>query len=60
MNARPFSRPRHSLFLLLAMLLLLAVGVPAAQAAVWTDAYYYDFGDTVQIHGDGMQPGENV
>jgi hypothetical protein len=60
MNARRFHRTKYGLFLLLAILLLLVVGVPAAQAGVWTDAYYYNFGDIVQINGDGMQPGENV
>jgi hypothetical protein len=29
-------------------------------ATVSTDAYYYNFGDTVQITGDGMQTGESV
>lgn len=31
-----------------------------AGASVSTDAYYYNVGDTVQITGDQMAPGENV
>jgi hypothetical protein len=52
MNARPFSRPRHSLFLLLAIRLLLTVGVPAAQAAVCTDQDDYAPGSVVTFFGD--------
>jgi hypothetical protein len=54
MNAKPFRRPRHSLFLLLAVLLLLVVGVPAAQAAVWTDQLDYAPGSVVTISGDNV------
>lgn len=59
MNARPFSRPRHSLFLLLAILLLLVVGVPAAQAAVTTDQLDYAPGSVVTFLGtpDDSLPG---
>ena len=54
MNARPFRRPKYGLFLLLAILLLLVVGVPAAQAAVWTDQLDYAPGSVVTISGDNV------
>ena len=54
MNARPVRQARHSLILLLAVLLLLAVGVPVAQAAVWTDQLDYAPGSVVTISGDNV------
>src|SRR5450756_211060 len=59
MKVKALVRPKFSLFLLLGLLLALMLA-PAANAAVSTDAYYYGFGDTVQITGDGMASGENV
>jgi hypothetical protein len=35
-------------------------GMAVAFADVQTDHYYYDFGQTVQIAGDGMSGGESV
>ncbi len=54
MNARPFRRTKYGLFLLLAILLLLVVGVPAAQAVVWTDQADYSPGSVVTISGDNV------
>lgn len=45
---------------LAAVVALLAGTVAVAAASVSTDAYYYNLGDTVQITGDQMSPGENV
>ena len=53
------SRTRVSLVVLLGFLILLMFPL-TAQAAVWTDSYMYNFGDIVQIHGDGMAPSEAV
>src|SRR5450830_1193261 len=60
MSVKGLIRPKFSLFLLLGLLLALMLVVPVANATVKTDAYYYSFGDIVQITGDGMQPGESV
>ena len=60
MNAKALVRPKYSLFLLLGLLLVLLMLAPAAKAAVWTNGYYFAFGDLVQINGDGMLQGETV
>jgi hypothetical protein len=41
-------------------IVLALVFAPLAMASVWTDKWDYDFGETVQINGNDMDPGEKV
>ena len=59
---RPFMtrrRKRWSAMAAIAAFMLFA-GATVALADVWTDKYDYAYGETVQINGDGMWPGEAV